>query len=101
MRQYLAIQISTTNSFFDTDASNESIGIGLSQNINGTETVLAYANRTMTKCKRRTRKELLAVVHFVKHFRHYLCGKEFIVQTDHSLLKWLFQFNNPERRLLR
>lgn len=86
---------------YDTDASNESIGAGLSQNINGTETVLANASRTLTKCERRTRKELLAVVHFVKHFRHYQCGKEFIVRTDHSLLKWLFQFNNPERRLRR
>lgn len=28
---------------FDTDAGNESIGAGLSKNINGTETVLAYA----------------------------------------------------------
>lgn len=86
---------------FDTYAGNESIGAGLSQNINGTETVLAYASRALTKCERRTRKELLAVVHFVKHFRHYLCGKGFIVQTDHSLSKWLFQFNNPERRLRR
>lgn len=86
---------------FDTDASNESIGAGLSQNIDGTETVLAYASRTLTKCERRTRKELLAVVHFVKHFRHYLCGKEFIVRTDHGLLKWLFQLNNPEGRLRR
>lgn len=33
MRQYLAVQISTTNSFFDTDASNESIGIGLSKTL--------------------------------------------------------------------
>lgn len=50
---------------FDTDASNVSIRAGLSQNIDGTETVLAYASRIMTKCERRTRKELPAVIHFV------------------------------------
>lgn len=55
----------------DTDASNVSIGAVLSQNIDGTERVVAYASRTLTKCERRycvTRKELLAFVHFVKHF---------------------------------
>lgn len=75
---------------FDTDSSNVSIGAVLSQNIDGTERVVAYASWTLTKCERRycvTRKELLAVVHFVKHFRHYVCGKEFVVRTDHSSLK--------------
>lgn len=88
----------------DTDASNVSIGAVLSQNIDGTERVVAYASRTLTKCERRycvTRKELLAFVHFVKHFQHYVCGKEFIVRTDHSSLKWLFQFKNPEGQLAR
>lgn len=88
----------------DTDASNVSIGTVLSQNIDGTERVVAYASRTLTKCERRycvTRKELLAVVHFVKHFRHYVCGKEFVVRTDHSSLKWRFQFKNHEGQLAR
>lgn len=88
----------------DTDASNVSISAVLSQNIDGTERDVAYASPTLTKCERRycvTRKELLAVVHFVKHFRHYVCGKEFVVRTDHSSLKWLFQFKNPEGQLAR
>lgn len=91
----------------DTDASNVSKGTVLSQNIDGTERVVAYASRTLTKCERRycyycvTRKELLAVVNFVKHFRHYVCEKEFVVRTDHSSLKWLFQFKNPEGQLAR
>lgn len=63
----------------DTDASNVSIGTVLSQIIDGTENNLAYASWTLTKCEHRycaTRKELLAVVHFVKNFWHYLCEKE-------------------------
>lgn len=88
----------------DTDASNVSIGAVLSLNIDGTGRVVAYASRTLTKCERRycvTRKEQIAVVHFVKHFRHYVCGKVFVVRTDHSSLKWLFQFKNPEGQLAR
>ena len=49
----------------DTDASEEGIGAVLSQEVNGRETVISYASRKLSKCKRRysvTRKELLAVV---------------------------------------
>jgi hypothetical protein len=53
----------------DTDASNEAIGAVLSQEIDGKERPIAFASRTLTKPERRycaTRKELLAVVFFVK-----------------------------------
>jgi transposase InsO family protein len=36
-----------------------------------------------------TRKELLAVVTFVKKFRQYLLGKPFIIRSDHAALQWL------------
>ena len=39
---------------------------------------IAYGSRTLTKAERKyyiTRKELLAVVHFRKYFKHYLFGK--------------------------
>ena len=76
----------------------------LSQSIGGRECVIAYASRTLTKCERRycvTRKELLAVVHFVKHFKHYLYGKEFLIRSDHGSLRWLFKFKNPEGEIAR
>ena len=88
----------------DTDASDQAIGAVLSQNIGGRQCVIAYASRTLTKCERRycvTRKELLAVVHFVKHFKHYLYGKEFLIRSDHGSLRWLFKFKNPEGQLAR
>ena len=59
---------------------------------------------TLTKSERKycvTRKELLAVVHFVKYFRHYLYGKRFKVRTDHDSLRWLLNFKNPEGQLAR
>ena len=57
----------------DTDASDQAIGAVLSQIIDGQERVIAYASRTLTKSERRfcvTRKELLALVHFVKYEGH-------------------------------
>lgn len=100
----LALPDITKPFVLDTDASNEAIGAVLSQNIDGTERVIAYASRTLTKSERKycvTRKELLAVVHFEKHCRHYLYGKRFLLHTDHGSLKWLLRFKNPEGQLAR
>ena len=88
----------------DTDASDTAIGGVLSQNIDGKERVIAFASRTLTKSERRycvTRKELLALVHFVKYFRHYLYRKDFTARTDHGSLRWLANFKNPEGQLAR
>ncbi|MCG8033577.1 MAG: Ty3/Gypsy family RNase HI domain-containing protein, partial [Candidatus Thiodiazotropha taylori] len=88
----------------DTDASDIAIGGVLSQKIDGQERVIAYASRTLTKRERRycvTRKELLALVHFVRYFRHYIYGKVFTARTDHGSLRWLTNFKNPEGQLAR
>ena len=79
----------------DTDASAVGIGAVLSQIQDGDEKVIAYGSKTLSKEKRRyctTRRELLAVVAFLKQFRHYLLGREFLVRTDHSSLRWLCNF---------
>ena len=71
----------------DTDASNDGIGGVLSQlDKDGREHVVAYG-RLLTKPERNycvTRKELLAVVTFVTHFRTYLLGHTFTLRTDHA-----------------
>ena len=88
----------------DTDASQDGIGAVLSQIINGEERVISYGSRVLTKPERRyciTRRELLAAIHFVKYFRHYLVGKEFILRTDHASLRWLRSFKEPEGQLAR
>lgn len=46
-------------------------------------------------------KELLAAVHFVKHFRHFLYRRRFVIRTDHSSLQWLLPFKNSEGQLVR
>ena len=70
----------------------------------GSECVIAYASRVLSKPERRycvTRKELLAVVYFIKYFRPYLLGKPFVLRTDHGSLTWLSNFRNPEGQLAR
>jgi len=42
-----------------------------------------------------TRKELLALVTFVKKFRQYLLGAHFLVRTDHTALQWLKRTPEP------
>lgn len=88
----------------DTDASNYAIGAVLSQEQEGSERVVAYASRTLSKPEQNycvTRRELLAIVHFLKHFRHYLYGQDVVVRTDHGALTWLLKFKNPEAQLAR
>ena len=88
----------------DTDASDVGMGAVLSQVLDGQERVIAYASRTLSKPERRycvTRRELLAVVTFVQHFRPYLLGSRFLLRTDHSSLTWLWNFKEPEGQIAR
>ena len=48
-----------------------------------------------------TEKECLAVIYWIKHFRPYLWGKEFMVETDHNALKWLNNVKDDYSRLTR
>ncbi len=94
----------------DTDASDFGVGAALSQvqwcekSQCEVERPISYASRSLTKPQRRyctTRKELLAVVTFMKQFRHYLLGRHFIVRTDHSALRWIMSFKTPEDQMAR
>lgn len=88
----------------DTDASEHSCGAVLSQIQNGEEKVLSYFSTTHAPSELKystTRKELLAVIKAVKHFRHYLYGREFTIRTDHASLKWLASFKQPEGQVAR
>lgn len=89
----------------ETDASVTGLGAVLSQvDDEGREHVIAYASCTMSKAERQycvTRKELLAVVTFIHHFRPYLIGRKFTLRTDHGCLTWLSNFKHPEGQMAR
>ena len=88
----------------DTDASNTGIGVLSQIDENGSEHVIAYASRTLSKAERRycvTRRQLLAVVTFTQQFRPYLLGRQFTLRTDHGSLTWLQSLKEPEGQLAR
>ena len=89
----------------DTDASDVGIGAVLSQlNTANVEQPVCYFSRSLSKPERKyavTRKEMLALVDSLRHFRCYLLGKKFTVRTDHSALQWLRTFKEPVGQVAR
>nr|VZI19671.1 unnamed protein product [Spirometra erinaceieuropaei] len=89
----------------DTDASAFAMGGVLSQtDDNGLERVICFASKTLIKPQRNYctyRRELLAIVTFVKQFRPYLLGKPFVIRSDHKALQWLQNAKDAEGQLVR
>jgi hypothetical protein len=88
----------------DTDASNVGIGGVLPQVKEGSEMIVAYFSKTLSKAERNyyvTRRELLTIVKTREHFHKYLYGQEFHLRTDHSALTWLLSFRNLEGQTAR
>jgi len=88
----------------DTNASDVCLGAAISQSVNGIERPIGFFSRVMNRAQRNycaTRRELLAVISALQHFRHYLLGNKVILLTYHHSLKWLNTFNKPEGILAR
>jgi len=83
----------------DVDASLFAIGAVLSQiDSNGVERPVYFASNKLSAAEKNyctTRRELLAVVRYVKFFHHYLVGKKFLIRTDHRSLSWLLKWKVP------
>jgi len=74
------------------------MGAVLSMVVDGEERPVAYASRIFSRCQRNycvTRRELLAVVTFLRAFKQYLLGRPFTVRTDHSALQWFRRSKEP------
>ena len=75
------------------------MGAVLAQVQDGKERAICYASKSLSKSQSKysaTRSELLALVTFTGHFRHYLLGQNFTVVTAHSALQWLHSFKDPD-----
>jgi len=80
------------------------VGAILSTTVDGVERPIAFFSRVMNAAQRNycpTRRELLAVIAGLQHFRHYLVGATVISRTDQYSLKWLRTFKRPEGILAR
>jgi len=88
----------------DTYASDHNIGAVLSQVQQGREVVVAYYSKSLSPTERNyctTRKELLALIKSVKHFRPYLYSKKFRLRTDNASLIWLCKRAEPSSQVAR
>ena len=66
--------------------------------------VIAYASRALQPPERSccpTRKELLAVIYGLKHFRQFLLGRRFVCRSDHAALTSLFRIPEPVEQQAR
>ena len=72
-----------------TDASDMAVGAVLQQEINGHWNPLAYFSKKLQPAETRYStfdRELLAIYLAIKHFRHFVEGRDFHIATDHKPL---------------
>ena len=85
-----------------TDASLVSVGAILEQDFGQGLQPVAYESRKLNPAETRYsayERELLGIVWAIGKWRHYLEGRHFIVQTDHSSLKHLPNQPSVSRRI--
>jgi hypothetical protein len=79
-----------------TDASDIDIGVVLGQRKNQMPYAIYFVSKNLSPTEVNymvTEKELLAMVHAINKFRHYITGYQAFVHTDHSTIKFLM--NKP------
>ena len=82
-----------------TDASLTAMGAVLAQVQDGKERAICHASKAFSKSQKKysaTKRELLAIVTFTRHFKHYLLGRKFKIVTEHRELQWLHNFKDPD-----
>ena len=76
-----------------TDASDLAVGGVLYQVMDdGSRRVVAYRSKLLSQTERAWathERETFAIVDALTHWRHYLDGRHFVVETDHESLKYL------------
>ena len=82
-----------------TDANLTAMGAVLAQVQDGKERAFCYPSKAFSKSQTNytaKKRELLAIVTFTRHFKHYLLGRKFKIVTDHRALQWLHNFKDPD-----
>ena len=87
-----------------TDASNKVVGGELGQLKDKICYVIYFISKSLSKAELNytiTKKELLAIVHDLKKFRHYVTGYQTFVHTDHASIKYLMKKPDVNARIIR
>ena len=81
------------------DASDAAIGAVLQQKSSGRWQPISFFSRKLSPAERRYStfgRELLAIYAAIRHFRHYVEGREFFVLTDHKPLTYALRAINSD-----
>lgn len=79
-----------------TDALNTTLGVVLGQREDYSPYAIYFVRKNLSPGELNyivTKKELLAVVHAIRKYRHYIIGYETFIHTDHSSIRFLM--NKP------
>lgn len=82
-----------------TDASATAVGAVLQQVVDGYPQPLSFFSRKLSPTEQRYSafgRELLAVYLAVRHFRHFVEGRDFVIMTDHKPLVHAFRNLRPD-----
>ncbi|KAH9649379.1 hypothetical protein KPL70_025957 [Citrus sinensis] len=99
--------ITDGNRILQTDASDDSWGAILLEDINGKEHFIAYASGQFYDTQKHYHsvfKEILAVKNGIKKFEYHLIGPHFLIRMDSSAFPNILNFKGktvPEKMLLR
>ena len=77
--------------YLSTDASSDAVGAVLQQMVDGELKPLSFFSRRLQPAQSRYStfgRELLAIYYAIRHFRHLLEGRSFVVLTDHKPLTY-------------
>jgi len=86
------------------DASHKAIGEALGQVEEKFPYAIYFISKNLSKVELNyivTKKELLAVVHSLNKFRHYIIGYQIFVHTNHATIKYLMNKPNVNARIIR
>ena len=81
------------------DASDGAVGAALNQVVNGELTPISFFSKSLNATQKNYPtfdRELLAIFLAIKHFRYFLEGRDFVFETDHSVLVFALRSNHGE-----